>query len=121
MKRVELHTAQRVKPGHEHDYCVRDGLKAMLVINGGGHAKLAGTARRLSRMIGEEIVDGHLYAETDALERGMAVVYIQTTEVWDGKIESEIYDFFEGGHYARTVKYEYSEGGKVSRTEYTNE
>lgn len=121
MRRVELHTAQRVKPGHEHGYCVRDGLGRGTVDFGGGYARLASKARRLSRHIGEEVVDGIRYSETHSSQKGLAAVYIQTSEYCDGVLEVERFDYFEHGHYARTVKYEYLEGGKVSRTEYTNE
>lgn len=103
MKRVELHTFQKVKDGHEKDYCVRHGLIGACVWQGGGYSKLASKARRLSRQIGNEFADAHHYPATEKRVKGLAAVAIITYEQDDEKTE-ERWDFFEDGKYSYTIK-----------------
>ena len=102
MKRIELHTKQRVKAGQEAGYCVRYGLQDALVITNLSFARLAGKARRLSRHIGENNVDGFRYGETEQCNAGLAAVCIETW-VFDEEGMTLKSDFFEKGLYHHTI------------------
>lgn len=105
MKRVELYTCQRVKEGHEKDYCVRDGLLVVSVESGGGYKKLLPKAKRLSSLIGsKEVKEIHTkYKETNQLIEGLAAVKIMTALYNEDETIQES-DFFERGKYSYTIK-----------------
>lgn len=112
MRRVELHTFQIAKK--KKGYGIRHGFVCTGVIPCGGYARLSATARRLSKHIGEDMVNGLIYEEKADREKGLAAVCVITYE-HDEERTSEKWEFFEDGKFSYTIKEVWRKGGGYTK------
>lgn len=117
MKKIEMHTYQKAK---HKGYNVRHGLICCGVIPCGGYKHLSAVARRKSKSIGLDIVDGFRYDEMADRERGLAAVCVITYEQSAVQV-SETWDFFENGKYSYSIKDIWRKGGKYTSNRYIDE
>jgi hypothetical protein len=96
----EILCQQHVKGGKENEY------QTVLVEHyPSGYKRKVAIAKRLSKHLGEDKVDGFWYCETDKLDKGLAAVCIIIYEHEKGGVLRSITkEYFRNGELAETNK-----------------